>query len=199
MGYFNPLPSHEGRLLSWQGITDLIAISIHSPLTRGDGVFHIKFFVLCTISIHSPLTRGDYGTGGPLSGPGYFNPLPSHEGRRLCDVLDGIDGQFQSTPLSRGETLKATITRNIFQKFQSTPLSRGETPQRSRNCTTVSYFNPLPSHEGRRNVLCLLMTMCHFNPLPSHEGRHIDDRSDNTFRLISIHSPLTRGDFKYYC
>ena len=55
----------------------------------------------------------------------YFNPLPSCEGRLDNGEFVGAQGPFQSTPLTRGETLFV-----LFKSYR-------------RN------FNPLPSHEGR--------------------------------------------------
>ena len=81
------------------------------------------------------------------------------------------DASFQSTPLSRGET-SPLISSPVFPEFQSTPLSRGET-----------IF-----------LLPLLPLLTYFNPLPSHEGRPSDAISYLHGRYISIHSPLTRGD-----
>ena len=57
--HFNPLPSHEGRQHQPIPRTTLHNISIHSPLTRGDGLNIEVDFREEVISIHSPLTRGD--------------------------------------------------------------------------------------------------------------------------------------------
>ena len=77
---FNPLPSHEGRRGKSMTYKQWYQISIHSPHTRGDRVSPEHRFKL-RISIHSPHTRGD---------PGYFGAAQT--------------GEFQSTPLTRGET-----------------------------------------------------------------------------------------------
>ena len=39
----------------------------------------------------------------------HFNPLPSHEGRHRGIVENGRELAFQSTPLTRGETLNARL------------------------------------------------------------------------------------------
>ena len=58
-------------------------ISIHSPHARGDSACWLLNPVFDTISIHSPHARGDLRT----------------------NIEDGDYIQFQSTPLTRGETL----------------------------------------------------------------------------------------------
>ena len=57
-------------------------ISIHSPHTRGDalGSHDLELEI---ISIHSPHTRGDMEAALSSLSICNFNPLPSHEGRRL--------------------------------------------------------------------------------------------------------------------
>ena len=58
----------------------------------------------------------------------------------------------------------------------------------------MDYFNPLPSHEGRRSFKSTLQGYIHFNPLPSHEGRPETLLARMRAILISIHSPRMRGD-----
>ena len=124
-----------------------------------------------------------------------FNPLPSYEGRPSgATGRTGASHGFQSTPLSRGKT-SADCWLRLLDSFQSTPLSRGKTfggsvsifaiyisihsPLTREDLITTSYllqilnnFNPLPSHEGRRDILVFLTGISqNFNPLPSHEGR----------------------------
>ncbi len=88
----------------------------------------------------------------------------------------------------------AVMSSNLLPKFQSTPLSRGETKGYSMCFCSIEHFNPLPSHEGRRNAASSLRMgtafqstplsrgetlmafrkfsfWSYFNPLPSHEGR----------------------------
>ena len=57
---------------------------------------------------------------------------------------------FQSTPLTRGETGGVYMSFRRW-RFQSTPLTRGETFSSSLSRRVLVYFNPLPSHEGRRD------------------------------------------------
>ena len=215
--HFNPLPSCEGRRLQLTRYTPHLMISIHSPHARGDrgvGRYDYRHFA---ISIHSPHARGDvFGVGAQVK---IF--------------------EFQSTPLMRGETsLSSEVV--IHTLFQSTPLMRGETcfdrydvhPPRisihsphARGDLVIhilllllSYFNPLPSCEGRRYLSARRQPPSHFNPLPSCEGRLIPltaklaanefqstplmrgETSWNNTKFadikISIHSPHARGDMR---
>ena len=77
-----------------------------------------------------------------------FNPLPSHEGRRVFDDDDAA----------------------------------------------VRYFNPLPSHEGRQNRAMCESEMRKFQSTPLSRGETIHVDQPVADALISIHSPLTRGD-----
>ena len=125
--HFNPLSSHEGRLNLNVADTIRVFISIHSPHTRGDGRTgsrtagpDISIHSPHTrgdrhdgqsgkaesISIHSPHTRGDSAACAARVPASNFNPLPSHEGRPWQRSFTPISTQFQSTPLTRGETCK---------------------------------------------------------------------------------------------
>ena len=83
---FNPLPSCEGRPASCV-VASRRAISIHSPHARGDASVWNELPRLF-ISIHSPHARGD-ASSTPKS----------------------TKDKFQSTPLTRGETLRDTGCR----------------------------------------------------------------------------------------
>ena len=235
--YFNPPPSYEGRLEPTFPDARQLAISIHSPHTRGDPCRRPDRH-RAAISIHSPHTRGDpvlyiyktiYLNFNPL--PSYegrrkrpeasrgradFNPLPSHEGRQVPQSSKPLTCSFQSTPLTRGETLRAALRLVLVLVFQSTPLTRGETRRKEHTrwnsrisihsphtrgdnstasgCLPPPHFNPLPSHEGRRITVVYYIQTKDFNPLPSHEGRRRCGSSQARTACISIHSPHTRGD-----
>ena len=169
-GHFNPLPSHEGRL----------------PLVVGSGAYFV-------ISIHSPHTRGDNFLNLIVTGFSDFNPLPSHEGRRKSAVRRACrPSRFQSTPLTRGETPAETCIQTDRAISIHSPHTRGDR-WRLRHNTRSTYFNPLPSHEGRPGLTTAAqfttisihsphtrgdasgpkrsVIASHFNPLPSHEGR----------------------------
>ena len=126
-GYFNPLPSHEGRLSPPQWI-DCDNIFQSTPLSRGETPrIHIDVDGYAVISIHSPLTRGDFRRA--THSPG--NIISIH------------------SPLTRGD---GAYNRGIYTnaEFQSTPLSRGETESTFIRARFLRHFNPLPSHEGRQ-------------------------------------------------
>ena len=101
---FNPLPSHEGRLAARCVLrVDARGISIHSPHARGD----LRKAVLTMLQRH-------------------FNPLPSHEGRRNQMQQGFCAIQFQSTPLTRGETLVTmACVRSLAISIHS-PHTRGD-------------------------------------------------------------------------
>ena len=101
-----------------------------TPLMRGETRTCAFFSASPWISIHSPHARGDLFIRPTHLPRGYFNPLPSCEGR-----------PYGLTPLA------PTCI------FQSTPLMRGETRSSSSICLSVHYFNPLPSCEGRQTML----------------------------------------------
>ena len=104
---------------------------------------------ITVLSIHFPLTRED-------------------------DNLGRVVGQlavFQSTSLSRGKTNRKE-RKTEHMDFQSTSLSRGKTMSIIVIFLHFGPFNPLPSHEGRRELI------------NEHPER----------RFLSIHFPLTRED-----
>ena len=131
--------------------------------------------VVCAISIHSPHARGDQYRRNYKSTDGYFNPLPSCEGRRLhvslCRRNKGISIH---SPHARGDPMRSCIR----------PIDRD--------------FNPLPSCEGRPLTARPSSGIRHFNPLPSCEGRQIRPRIAHNIIIISIHSPHARGDLHAY-
>ena len=145
---FNPLPSREGRPTNRDIRFYTSDISIHSPHARGDATPYV-LPVPRDISIHSPHARGDAMLAFHDFREFYFNPLPSREGRRTHARQAGAPCAFQSTPLTRGETIydrwklsdsdnfnplpsregRLPESERIFHSglFQSTPLTRGET------------------------------------------------------------------------
>ena len=144
------------------------------------------------ISIHSPHARGD--------------PLIGAETLKI--------GQFQSTPLMRGET-SATITASQDMLFQSTPLMRGETAElvkitacrlisihspHARGDSTVIYFNIIrwisihsPHARGDFQLDLLYSRQTDFNPLPSCEGRRFNIGKLSLDGIFQS-TPLMRGE-----
>ena len=234
---FNPLPSYEGR--QDKRITEVEDKLFQStPLIRGETMYKEYCEDSGTISIHSPHARGDgrarwSASRDPHFNPlpscegrqkprrvraplGYFNPLPSYEGRPITKIKREGTSVFQSTPLMRGETLSDRKIFPVSPISIHSPHTRGDDHTLTEEAITMN-FNPLPSHEGRRDrdeigrwkqisihsphtrgdrrgaAFCRVLT--DFNPLPSHEGRppaHPTHTAQDAFQS----TPLTRGETK---
>ena len=145
-----------------------------------------------SISIHSPHTRGDRMRIWLSSATGYFNPLPSHEGRLNFPAPLRVAAPFQSTPLTRGETPTAWSSGAIAI-FQSTPLTRGETLQIA-GAFAHTIFQSTPLTRGETFVPSRMRGVDRFQstPLTRGETPFYSDLAED--KLISIHSPHTRGD-----
>ena len=121
-----------------------------------------------------------------------FNPPPSYEGRRFSPSPSNSDPKFQSTPLMRGETL-AEVTNKVMSKFQSTPLIRGETPPgRAEYPAAVFQSTPLIRGETKRHSVH--NRRIEFQSTPLMRGETLRRHLLVGRRVISIRSPLTRGD-----
>ena len=168
--HFNPLPSHEGRRFV-RCPFDGYSIFQSTPLTRGETQETMDDDQLLAFQ-STPLTRGETGRSHAMHRGTNFNPLPSHEGRRLLPERPTGDYTISiHSPHTRGDARPTHTAQDA--KFD---------------------FNPLPSHEGRPKRQKGKKTMIDFNPLPSHEGRRITAGRVSRIRTISIHSPHTRGD-----
>ena len=144
--YFNPLPSCEGRPQGRAGGKD---VADFNPLPSYEGR-----------RTGRSIERWEWR---------YFNPLPSCEGRLDNGEFVGAQGPFQSTPLTRGETL-FVLFKSYRRNFNPLPSHEGrQAPTRSRQ--RPDHFNPLPSHEGRPRRAGTWRAEPHLNPLPTHEGR----------------------------
>ena len=75
-----------------------------TPLTRGETAWRRGAYGQGGISIHSPHTRGDAVKILFSFIAANFNPLPSHEGRLVLSAQTVSGDEFQSTPLTQGET-----------------------------------------------------------------------------------------------
>ena len=144
---FNPLPSHEGRRRILV-LADSSSSFQSTPLTRGETPAHTEYWRAAAISIHSPHTRGDgvywywliaqahfnplpSHEGRPAAPPerpriSDFNPLPSHEGRREDAPDEPTQSHFNPLPSCEGRRVMGKRWKNM-NEFQSTPLMRGET------------------------------------------------------------------------
>ena len=104
---------------------------------------------------------------------------------------------FQSTPLMRGETAINSAYQPL-DEFQSTPLMRGETSLRAPRFAERSYFNPLPSCEGRRGISTLISVTCISIHSPHARGDQVYVELFRERQDISIHSPHARGDLRLF-
>ena len=121
---FNPLPSHEGRL--WA-----------STLTRRCGNFNPL------PSCEGRLVRGKARrTPDEFQSASLMRGETGHEGQRV--VVQQISIHSSHT---RGDMIWAQ--QIMLGKFQSTPLTRGETLRKRNTPLLSAHFNPLPSCEGR--------------------------------------------------
>ena len=153
----------ETRASRWRGTSSKFQ---SAPLMRGETVGDVEHAHRVAISIHSPHTRGDGYSRSRSQSIKDFNPLPSYEGRpsvtMACDRslaisihsphtrgdvslnITVVDSHlFQSTPLIRGETF-AVVTSQSDRLFQSTPLIRGETKRSelASACRRISIHSP---------------------------------------------------------
>ena len=101
--YFNPLPSHEGRLHPRPAGRLASVISIHSPHTRGDATKKSATWRAQPFQ-STPLTRGETRQRQ--------RPKPA--------------SRFQSTPLTRGETLTLQVYSHITVISIHSPHTRGD-------------------------------------------------------------------------
>ena len=101
----------------------------------------------------------------------YFNPLPSSEGRQLTTISSS--GKITTSihfPHPR-EDCERTRKFTFFDTSIHFPHPR-EDGTAILSFTLISYFNPLPSSEGRLvHIWKHSNARQYFNPLPSSEGR----------------------------
>ena len=101
-------------------------ISIHSPHTRGDSTNPPHKPIPIKISIHSPHTRGDCLWMMNFSRFIHFNPLPSHEGRRVVPLTVYNYTYFNPLPSHEGRQHKPPKIhpdlRQLTQQNHDTPL-----------------------------------------------------------------------------
>ena len=100
-----------------------------------------------------------------------FNPLPSCEGRRVCDEVDLERGVFQSAPLIRGETRRIGRIHRADDISIHSPHTRGD--------------------EGEKNEH---RDQCISIHSPHTRGDVAGMVEAAVPKLISIHSPHARGD-----
>ena len=144
----------------------------------------------------------------------HFNPLPSCEGRRWSEDWRSTMKEFQSTH-ARGDAVFDAIVALIGISIHS-PLTRGDASRSDRRACRRPISIHSPHTRGDCPSPCRPSRRTYFNPLPSREGRHLGIDIDKAVRefqssplmrgethptsfplvgdVISIHSPHTRGD-----
>ena len=163
-----------------------------APLMRGETVGDVEHAHRVAISIHSPHARGDTLTRVTDPQSANFNPLPSCEGRHRRTRLSFSSSTFQSTPLMRGETRGKRRFHHCNRISIRSPHARGDLLRLDADVAVgISIHSPHARGDLRKAVLTMLQR--HFNPLPSHEGRR--NQMQQGFCAIQFQStPLTRGE-----
>ena len=169
-----------------------------TPLIRGETCRGWCEAAECINFNPLPSCEGRPRASAPQSKPANFNPLPSHEGRPYPTGKYFRSHRFQSTPLTRGETLTARLQPSWKNNFNPLPSHEGRLEPRRYHRQPL-YFNPLPSHEGRPVPVDKSFPTCVFQSTPLTRGETNGCYKGLMFRLISIHSPHTRGDQQWVC
>ena len=133
-----------------------VCISIHSPHARGD-VRGPGRRGTCGKFQSTPLMRGEtLICAGVQPSTMYFNPLPSCEGRhiRRQPIAHTINISIHS-PHARGDLLAADLCTTALTISIHSPHARGD-GHLFADLARQSYFNPLPSCEGRLVKISLM-------------------------------------------
>ena len=168
-----------------------------APLTRGETIGGRSLAVLAGISIHSPHTRGDYRRAFPCSVCRYFNPLPSHEGRLAARCVLRVDARGISihSPHTRGDIGQRRHHRHPLISIHS-PHARGDCRWTDTGRTSLISIHS-PHTRGDHGVRFYPDDDWNFNPLPSHEGRR-----DFVARMAAVppfqSTPLMRGETRRF-
>ena len=104
----------RGETISAGDVHRRVAISIHSPHTRGDKKEEPEDEDE-EISIHSPHTRGDTVSRSIREIKRHFNPLPSHEGR--LNLFFGQTKRLEisiHSPHTRGDSISLQKSIRIY-------------------------------------------------------------------------------------
>ena len=101
------------------------------------------------ISIRSPLTRGDTARRTLATTARHFNPLPSYEGRPAAPSGQSICGNFNPLPSYEGRPSGCCMIATSSRNFNPLPSYEGRLVQHVL-FLHQNNFNPLPSYEGRR-------------------------------------------------
>ena len=122
-----------------------------------------------------------------------FQSTPLMRGETKLYTGSGRGEEFQSTPLMRGETKNRVLTLDEIRISIHSPHARGDTIYRFRFLVS-SYFNPLPSCEGRHVGKTFRLDPLLFQSTPLMRGETPAGAPAPSGQAISIHSPHARGD-----
>ena len=146
------------------------------------------------ISIHSLRMEGDPDTTTEVQTTEYFNPLPPHGGRQTNHYSETLTSPFQSTPSAWRETSSDWMSRRRPDISIHSLRMEGDVVSVAVSGKPL-YFNPLPPHGGRRQVLA---AVCLFQDISIHslrmEGDIVMRVGFGYSAFISIHSLRMEGD-----
>ena len=164
-----------------------------TPLIRGETVRSANMDLTREFQ-STPLVRGET-SAGRISARRYdFNPLPSCEGRPVQRILDAfIIGISIHSPLTRGDASRSDRRACRRPISIHSPHTRGDCPSPCRP-SRRTYFNPLPSREGRHLGIDIDKAVREFQSTPLMRGETHPTSFPLVGDVISIHSPHTRGD-----
>ena len=166
-------PHARGDRRRGECVPPFLMISIHSPHARGDPAPAKITARVRPISIHSPHARGDTPVNVPFSPKSDFNPLPSCEGRPQLSVPEWLpECYFNPLPSCEGRPAMSMKCARRY-RFQSTPLMRGETEYNPIENSDRYISIHSPHARGDYDGICGRGQNSYFNPLPSCEGRPI--------------------------
>ena len=145
------------------------------------------------ISIHSPHARRDRKVEIRARRAAKFQSTPLIRGETKSQVKIGSPATFQSAPLMRGETPKPKPVLATPLISIHSPHTRGDSGRQTAGATRAISIRS-PHARGDEMTVFSMFTVSYFDPLPSCEGRLDQGAKDLRQQIISIRSPLTRGD-----
>ena len=169
-----------------------------TPLTRGETFPGDTANDEIIVSIHSPHARGDRKIPLLAAQANGFNPLPSREGRPDADKAEVICVEFQSTPLTRGETMDICGGDLKMSGFNPLPSCEGRPPAQVEQTAAQDISIHSPHARGDRIGLPASFASI-FQSTPLMRGETRWDSTRSAAATISIHSPHARGDERKPC
>ena len=174
--YFNPLSLYRERPVLCTSRQYISCISIHSPYTGRDRDVP-EYWDDDSISIHSPYTGRDQ----------------SRWNAALLYINISIHSPYT------GRDFCVCAINNFLLDFNPLSLYRERPTSDVAVITGKTYFNPLSLYRERRTGARLAPKMQkYFNPLSLYRERHIPPFLNTCYLHISIHSPYTGRDSKWF-